>query len=206
MPTGLTSKIYEGEDTSLRGFALTCARQLGFGYYASNFGESALPLDKAPDIKPSNYHKEELEKAKKKLEDFMNLQKDPDALRKKYEEHLKLINGDKEESRKHKEEIKENYLSVLDKVEKWDAPSEFDSLVKLMKDQLNDSIKYDCTIYDYEKKEQSIEEWAKSEISAIKWSIGYHETEYKKAVEYANECNEYIKKLYEELDKVEPLQ
>ena len=206
MPTGLTSKIYEGEDTSLRGFALTCVRQLGFGYYASNYGKMALPLDKAPDIKPSNYHKEELERANKKLEDFMNLQKDPDALRKKYEEHLKVINGDKEESRKHKEKIKENYLSVLDKVEKWDAPSEFDSLVKLMKDQLNDSIKYDCTTYDYEKKEQSIEEWAKSEISAIKWSIGYHETEYKKAVEYAKECNEYIKKLYEELDKIEPLQ
>lgn len=55
MPTGLTSKIYEGEDTSLRGFALTCVRQLGFGYYASNYGEMALPLDKAPDIKPSSH-------------------------------------------------------------------------------------------------------------------------------------------------------
>lgn len=205
MPTGLTLKIYEGEDTSLRGFALTCVRQLGYGYYASNYGESALPLDKAPDIKPSNYHKEEFEKANKKLEDFMNLQKDLDALRKKYEEHLKEINGDKEESRKHKEEIKENYLSVLDKVEKWDAPSEFDSLVKLMKDQLNDCINYDCKIYDYDKKEQSIEEWAESEISSIKWEIDYHKKEYESDVKHAKECNEYIHKLYEELDKIEPL-
>ena len=206
MPTGLTSRIYEGEDTSLRCFALTCVRQLGYGYYASNYGESALPLDKAPDIKPSNYHKEELEKANKKLEDFMNLQKDPDALRKKYEEYLKQINEDKEESRKHKEEIKENYLSVLDKVEKWDAPSEFNSLVELMKDQLNDCIKYDCTIYDYDKKEQSIEEWAESEISSIKWEIEYHKKEYEAEVKHAKKCNEYIHKLYEELDKIEPLQ
>ena len=205
MPTGLTSKIYEGEDTSLRGFALTCVRQLGYGYYASEHGEKELPLDKAPIVKPSNYHKEGLEKANKKLEDFLNLQKDPDALRKKYEEHLKQINEDKEKSIKYKEEIKENYLSVLDKVEKWDAPSEFNSLVELMKDQLNDCIKYDCTIYDDDKKEQSIEEWAESEISSIKWEIEYHKKEYEAEVKHAKECNEYIHKLYEELDKIEPL-
>ena len=205
MPTGLTSRIYEGEDTSLRGFALTCVRQLGYGYYASEHGEKELPLDKAPIVKPSNYHKEGLEKANKKLEDFLNLQKDPDALRKKYEEHLKQINEDKEKSRKYKEEIKENYLSVLDKVEKWDAPSEFNSLVELMKDQLNDCIEYDCTIYDDDKKEQSIEEWAESEISSIKWEIEYHKKEYEAEVKHAKECNEYIHKLYEELDKVEPL-
>ena len=206
MPTGLTSRIYEGEDTSLRGFALTCVRQLGYGYYASEYGENALPLDKAPDIKPSNYHKEEFEKANNKLEDFMNLQKDPDALRKKYEEHLKQINEDKEKSRKHKEEIKENYLSVLDKVEKWDAPSEFNSLVQLMKNQLEDCIKHDCTTYDYDNKELSIEEWAESEISSIKWEIEYHKKEYEAEVKHAKECNEYIHKLYEELDKIEPLQ
>jgi len=206
MPTGLTSKIYEGEDTSLRGFALKCVRQLGYGYYASNYGEDALPLDKAPDIKPSDYHKKELEKANKELEDFMNLQKDPDALRKKYEEYLSTIHKNDEKSKKSKEQVKERYLSVLGKVEKWDAPSEFNSLVELMKDQLNDCIRYDCTTYDDDRKEQSIEEWAESEIGSIKWSIEYHEKEYEKEIEYAKECNEYMKKLYEELDKIEPLQ
>lgn len=206
MPTGLTSKIYEGEDTSLRGFALTCVKQLGYGYYASNYGESELPLDKAPDIKPSDYHKKELEKANKELEDFMNLQKDPDALRKKYEKYLLTLHKNDEKSTKHKEEVKENYLSVLDKVEKWDAPSEFDSLVKLMKDQLDGCIKHDCTIYDHEDKKQSIEEWSESEINSIKWSIEYHKKEYESEVKHAKECNEYIHKLYEELDKIEPLQ
>ena len=205
MPTGLTSKIYEGEDTSLRSFALTCVRQLGYGYYASNYGEDALPLDKAPDIKPSNYHKKELEKAKKQLEDFMELQKKPDALHKKYEEYLSTIHKNDEKSKKNKEQVKERYLSVLGKVEKWDAPSEFNSLVELMKDQLNDCIRYDCTTYDDDRKEQSIEEWAESEIGSIKWSIEYHEKEYEKEIEYAKECNEYIHKLYEELDKIEPL-
>lgn len=206
MPTGLTSKIYEGEDTSLRGFALTCVRQLGYGYYASNYGENAFPLDKAPEIKPSNYHKKELEKAEKELEDFMNLQKDPDALSKKYEEYLLTLHKNDEKSKKSKEQVKERYLSVLDKVEKWDAPSEFNSLVELMKDQLNDCIKYDCTTYDDDKKEPSIEEWAESEISSIKWSIEYHKKEYEAEVKHAKECNEYIHKLYEELDKIEPLQ
>ena len=96
-------------------------------------------------------------------------------------------------------------MSVLDKVEKWDAPSEFDSLVNLMKDQLNDSINYDCTTYDYDNKELSIEEWAESEISSIKWRIEYHKTKYELEVKYVKECNEYIQKLYEELDKIEPL-
>ena len=205
MPTGLTSKIYYGEDTSLRGFALTCVRQLGYGYSASEHGEKELPLDKAPIIKPNNYHKERLEKANKELEDFMELQKDPDALHKKYEEYLSALHKNDEESKNSKEQLKERYLSVLGKVEKWDAPSEFCSLVQLMKNQLDDCIKYDCTTYDYDKKKQSIEEWAESEINSIKWSIEYHETEYKKDVEYAKECKEYIQKLYEELDKIEPL-
>lgn len=207
MPTGLTSKIYEGEDTSLRGFALQCVRQLGYGYYASNYGEKALPLDKAPDIKPSNYHKKELEKAKKQLEDFIELQKKPDELHKKYEEYLSTLHKNDEKSKKSKEQVKERYLSVLGKVEKWDAPSEFNSLVELMKDQLNDCIKYDCTTHDYDndKKEQSIEEWAESEISSIKWSIEYHKKEYEVEVKHAKECNEYIHKLYEELDKIDPL-
>lgn len=32
MPSGLTSKIYSGEDLTLRGFALNCVRQLGIQY------------------------------------------------------------------------------------------------------------------------------------------------------------------------------
>ena len=46
MPTGLTYKIYNGEDMSLRSFALTCVRHIGYGYYASASGEKELPCNK----------------------------------------------------------------------------------------------------------------------------------------------------------------
>lgn len=205
MPTGLTSRIYDGKDTSLRGFALQCVRQLGYGYYASDHGEAELPLDKAPVIKPNDYHRDELEKAKKQLKDFTDLQKDPNALRKMYEKEVKQVTKRDDTSKKEKEEIKKRYLSVLDKVEKWDAPNELDSLVQLMKNQLNDCIDFDCTIYESKQKQQTFEEWVESKIESLTWSIDYHTKEYAKDVKYAEECNEYMRKLYEELDRVDPL-
>lgn len=205
MPTGLTSRIYEGKDTSLRGFALRCVRQLDYGYYASDHGEAELPLDKAPVIKPNDYHRDELEKAKKQLKDFVDLQKNPDALRKMYEKEIKQVTKHDDTSKKEKEEIKKRYLSVLDKVEKWDAPNELDSLVQLMKSQLNDCIDFDCTIYDSKQKQQSFEEWVESMNESLAWSVEYHTKEYAKDVKYAEECNEYMRKLYEELDRVDPL-
>lgn len=205
MPTGLTSEIYEGKDMSLRGFALKCVKQIGYGYYASDYGEKNLPLDKAPIIKPKNYHKIELNRAKKDYEKFKEIQKDQEALKAKYEEEMAYHTNDSENSKKKKTELNGRYTSVLEKVENWNIPEELSSLKKLMKEQLNNSIKYDCHVYEEVEKKPTIEEWVNSENKHFEWEINYHETEYKKDVEYANECNEYIKKLYEELDKIEPL-
>lgn len=207
MPTGLTSKIYEGEDMSLRGFALMCVKQLGYGYYASGYGEEDLPLDKAPVIKPKRYHKIELDRVTKQYEKFKKLQEDTEALMAKYEEVMSHITKDSEDSKKKNKELQSRYESVLEKVNRWDVPEELSSLKNLMTDQLNDSIKYDCRTYeeDEERKNPTLEEWVNSENKHFEREIEYHTKEYAKDVEYSKECNEYIKKLYEELDKAEPL-
>ena len=53
MPTGLTSKICDGSDTSFRSFALACLAQIGYGYRASNGGDTPLPRYHAPELKPN---------------------------------------------------------------------------------------------------------------------------------------------------------
>ena len=62
-----------------------------------------------------------------------------------------------------------------------------------------------CTIYESKQKQQTLEEWVESKIKSFTWSIDYHTKEYAKDVKYAEECNEYMRKLYEELDRVDPL-
>ena len=53
MPTGLTSKIYEGEKLTLREFALRCAKH----FSPAHSYEGDLPLDKPPLLKGSDYYK-----------------------------------------------------------------------------------------------------------------------------------------------------
>ena len=109
MPTGLTADIYEGKSTSLRAFALNCARQLGGGYQASDYGNKMLPMDKPPVMEPSGYHREQLKKAeedfnvatflyedaKKNLDQvisvFDNLEKLSSENERTYENHLREV-------------------------------------------------------------------------------------------------------------------
>lgn len=82
MPTGLTAKIYEGEETSLREFALTCAAQLSPCHIVTDRGSKPMPMDKAPVIKPEPYRRQQLRREEEELERWQHLKVHPDELRK----------------------------------------------------------------------------------------------------------------------------
>ena len=84
MPSGLTNKIYDGSDMTLRGFALRCVRQLGAGYRATDGGEKEMPIDKAPVIEVSDYHLKQLELGQKELNHWIEVKNNPEECRKLY--------------------------------------------------------------------------------------------------------------------------
>ena len=204
MPSGLTYKINSGEDMSLRSFALRCVTQLGAGYFATSQGEKEMPIDKAPVLEVSDYHIKNLEKSKKELEYWTKIQNDKESVKRLYDKYCKESKEDHEDCRRQRIEIKGRYQTMLQKVEGWNLPEEYDSLKELMVKQLKDSIDFDCHD-DYKFELSNIDDWIKGRIESAKWSIDYHAKELEKEKKHIQEINRYLQGLYDEIDKVEPL-
>jgi hypothetical protein len=206
MPSGLTFKIYSGEELTLRDFALRCVRQLGAGYFASQQGEKELPKDKAPILKVDNYHEIKILKAEKELEKWENLRNNLEEAQKLYDEQYAQNMQYNTAVNEERKEIKKRYNTVLEKVKAWDIPIEYNSLKELMLKQLTESIKWDCAPYTpYKEEKVPIEEWIEVRIRLAKRDLDYHTKEFQEEKRRIAEYNNYLKGLYDALDKVEPL-
>lgn len=205
MPSGLTYKIYDGTDMTLRGFALNCVRQLGAGYHASDQGSKELPLYEAPVLKVSDYHQKSQKEAESKLQHWLEIRDKPEEAQREYEAKYaenKQLNTDYEKTRK---ERRERYLTMLDKVVLWDLPEEYKSLKDLMINQIKESMDFDChpsRIYTEERI--PIDKWIQTHIDMYQDEIRYHKEQYAKEKKAVEENNAYLKGLYEEIEKVEP--
>ena len=206
MPSGLTCKIYSGEELSLRDFALRCVKQLGAGYHASQHGDKDLPKDKAPILKVADYHPKKIEEAKADLQYYSGLLNNLEVAQKLYDEEYNANMKYNAETNEEREKLKERYEIVLKKVENWAIPAEYNSLKELMLKQLKESIKWDCTPYTpYKEEKISVEEWVRSKIKMAVRDVEYHTEELRQETLRIAEYNNYLKGLYEALDKVEPL-
>jgi len=206
MPSRLTYKIYDGSDMSLRGFALKCVTQLGAGYHATNQGDKEMPLYEAPVIFVSDYHLTKLDEAKEEMLHWIEVEKNPEELDRLYNEYLQKRISDNTEYNKGKAELRARYLTMISKVEAWNLPEEYQSLKELMLKQLNESMDWDCHTIDlYKEESPTKEEFLKSHISGAARDIQYHTEEYEKEVKRIKEFNDYLKGLYEEINKVEPI-
>lgn len=206
MPSGLTYKIYSGEELSLRDFALRCVKQLGAGYHASQQGDKDLPKDKAPVLKVGDYHPEEILKAKKEIAKWEGLRGNLEEAQKLYDEQYTANMKYNAESKEERESLSERYNTVLKKVEAWKIPEEYNSLKELMLNQLKGSIDWDCTPYTpYKEEKVPVEEWIELQIKFAKRDLEYHTQELKEEEERIADYNNYLKGLYDALDKAEPL-
>ena len=206
MPSGLTCKIYSGEDLTLRDFALRCVTQLGAGYFASQQGAKKLPKDKAPILEVADYHPKKIEEAKADLQYYSGLLNNLEVAQKLYDEEYNANMKYNAETNKEREKLKERYEIVLKKVENWTIPAKYNSLKELMLKQLKDSIEWDCAPYTlYNEERVPIEEWIEVRIRLAKRDLDYHTKEFQEEKRRITEYNNYLKGLYDALDKVEPL-
>lgn len=205
MATGLTSKIYQGTDMSLKSFALKCATQFREGYIASDYGDKELPLDKAPILKVDEYYFNNLEKAKKNVVYWKEtVSKNPSLQKTLYEKYINDRNHENTESNKKQDEIKNRYLKMKSKIEAWDCSEEYKPLKDLMLKQISESIDHDCTSsVPYSSPIPTKEEWLSSQIECACRSEKFAKDSLEEAKKQVSEVNEYISGLYISLDKAE---
>ena len=203
MPTGLTAEIYEGKNTSFRRFALRCATQFGGGYQASNYGESDLPLDKAPVLEASNYHLKMLDHAYKELAKWKKLQENPE------EAHNEVLEKRKQEAKdcnEHRNDHLRNYEDMLTRVKCWHPDERYTSIKEFMIKQLEESIEHDCSYHGPSKEslEETTEQWLKCNIDCCEWDIKYHEKAFADEIKSIEKTNEFLQGFYDSLDEIEP--
>lgn len=206
MPSGLTAEIYEGKSVSFRRFALKCFTQFGAGYYASNYGENELPLDKAPECKVDGYYFKRAAKAQKELEKWESVKKNPKELQRLYDKEMDDRRSANVEVAKADDELRKRYTDMIEKTEHWDVPEECASLKALMLKQLNESLGHDCgdTVVKPYTTFPSKEEWIEQQIAFAKENLNYANSAVLKQIELIEKNNKTLKLIYEALDKVDP--
>ena len=209
MPTGLTYKIYEGKELTLREFALNCAKQLSPAYYATDGGAKEMPMDHPPVLEVDNYKLKIIERNKERLERALYLKEHPDELHKLFEAWQTRCKLDSMLANIRTEKRRKRYNEMIARVEQWQVPDAYQSLKLFMLKQLIESRDFDApertNRYNYEY-DCTMEEWNDTEIKSARRGIEIYEDVIKKEEKWIREGNEYLQGLYELLDKTDPCQ
>lgn len=194
MPTGYTSPVREGEVTTLKDFALLCARAFG-----STIEFRDLPLDaeiesKINEIGQSNidYHAKELERAEERLAEVesMTFAEAKKAAQEDYDARLASYESGLVEQRT----TRARYEAMLAKVEAWEAPtSDHADFHKFMQDQLKESLRFDCDYAMRGKPDRvPLAEWVEEKVLQAKKRVEYHKDGLEKANETAKSSRKWL--------------
>lgn len=208
MPTGYTQGILDGTTETFKDFASKCMRAFGA---AIHMREEGLDVEYRP-VEPSSYHKEQIEKWEKDLEQAKR--KIAESF---YYEKLETI---REDILYNERKIAERKLqrakldNMLHQVERWEPPTEnHQGFRSFMKQQLEETIKWDGDWKFYEEEliklkgdlglfktsdkipKQWGEELREERLAYIQKQIKYHTDHYSEDVKKCNENNQWIQDL-----------
>lgn len=172
MPTGYTAHVNDGTITTLKDYALTCAR--AFGALIELRDE---PSGLAPRRLPvaDSYHKERLTQAKDELERLQNMTD---------EQRVAACNAYNAENSKARQEaiernaaIRDHYNAMLDKIAQWKAPSpDHVELRQFMIDQILESRRFDVTDNPgkWIPEPVAVDAWYAEAIRNAERDVAYH--------------------------------
>jgi hypothetical protein len=198
MPTGYTSKLYEGEDQSFEDFVLNCARAFGALIELRDEPDAEIP----DTFEPSPYHDKEREKAEAELRELKRLS--PVEIRTRAAKDYQAAVRRYREAIADAQELAERYGTMLARVMVWEPPSpDHEALKKFMIDQLQESIRRDCsTKYLTKPEPQPAQEWYDERVKSIMDGINYHNEQQAKEETRAEERNEWVSQLRGALEGV----
>lgn len=168
MASGLTCDIENGQ--TFEEFVWRCARSMGAMIHMRDDGLDARIRMPVAD----SWHAKQLMEAKAELAKLKDMSEEQ-AEKMAAAEHARAMEGAQEidESHEHKRKA---YEAMLARVEAWEPPTkEHEGLKKLMREQIQESIRWDCGGSSWEPPEKkSGKEWLEERIQAVKREIAYH--------------------------------
>lgn len=189
MPTGYTSDIYDGKDTSFAGYVWRCARAFGA---LVTMRDEGLDAEIPSELKPSDYHQKRLAE---ELDELGRLESMTDA---------ELEDLEKAERKKHEEgrarareeaKLREaRYAAVLAEAKHWSPPTpDHKKLKEFMVSQIEESMRFDCLSYNVQYKPRTRAE----RISKARSNVEYHKRELQEETERVASRNAWLKALRE---------
>lgn len=200
MPTGLTAKIYEGEELTLREFALRCAKH----FSPAHSYEGDLPLDKPPLLKGSDYYKLAIKRANEKLTRLEHLRKHTDEVKQIIEKERQDFILREENRFKLLTELGQRYDAMIAEVEGWKVSEEYKYLKDFMLEQLNESKRFDCTkVHIQEPQQTSAEEWLNDNFKHVYEDLAYCQEKLDEETDFYRKANKHLQGLYKAIDEYE---
>lgn len=191
MPTGYTSKLYDGNQ-EFSDFALHCARE-----FLIEIRDSLTTPD---NIEPNPFYGEKYEEALARLEEVTawTFEEAKERAEQRYFEHVLKIDVAIEEM----EQLKGRYSDMLLRVQEWSPPTPDHRGLKLfMLEQLSKSIENDCDTlqYQYPKFPDDPLSYKDQEIENAKSDIAYYGRKMLEESKRATESTAWLAKLRESL-------
>ena len=196
MPSGLTSRLYEGTDTTLKGYAQQCALH----YW--NLRDIAFNEDGTVDFGETNYHQEKLNEAKKELEQFKSLS--DEWKDKYYEEYVREQTKRRDKAIAENTALAQRYSNMQCKLLSWDVPDSLKDFKGYMSKILKESIDADLTSEeDFNRiyRVVSKEEYVEKRIKELEFNVDYHEILLNRIIDDQNRVNSILKELYASLEE-----
>lgn len=191
MPTGYTADLYAGKPTTFEEFTLTAARAMGAAILQRD--DAPGPIKEANE--PSSYHKAARENAVTKLAVLTNLSLAEWAQREKAQRE-DADRADRESEVKAAA-IQVRYEAMLEQVEAWQPPTaEHEGLKKFMRDQLVESIDWDCRVSPRPVRPAADPvAFAKAEIDRAARDVSYHAEKLREDEERAASRSKWVRDL-----------
>jgi hypothetical protein len=199
MPTGYTAKLAEGEQ-SFRDFVLTCARAFGA---CIDLRDSPLDAPIPEEFKASPHYQEAQNNAVAELDRLTAMTDDE---RRAYGEKQKAERVASCRKYIAKEAAqRKRYEGMVGQVQAWVPPSsEHENLKEFMLEQLQSSIKFDCSSSYWAERLTSAESadplsLYQEAVDSAKSSVGYYEKHIEEEKKRADGNTNWVRQLRESL-------
>ena len=197
MPTGYTAAIKDG--ITFKQYALSCARAFGALIEMRDEPNDA-PIPEA--FKPSDYHANAIQKAQDSLAKMQSMT--DEQCREQMESERKAEIESSKTGIAKTNDLRAKYNAMLSESKAYIPPSsDHEGFKKFMVEQIEESIKFDCSTDYYQKTidrlPKDIATWKKERLSSVMRDIAYHTKENTEEINRTNSRNLWVKQLRESL-------
>lgn len=197
MPTGYTDAISKGIDFPQ--FTMRCARAFGALVMMRDEPTGA----KIPIFRPSTYSRDQLKATKKQFDRIKKMRVGTalEVAAKKAEEDLRVGHEQYEKTVAERDGLKAKYEDMLNHVHAWEPPTpDHEELKKFMVQQIEESIKFDCSLdYITDPELKTPEETFYLQLKQLTRDTDYHSKQWAEEQERTRHRNLWVNALVKSL-------